>query len=138
MAQIHLDQPPPSVSADEIDGAPANPSGLDPSGAPAPDYTTDREVELLQVRRMTRAGALMIIAFQFAYLEWDLSVWRTLPSAAMAWHVGIITAGFIALGLALLDREWPARHFRALVFWTCVAEIAGMVRISELTGASAP
>jgi len=138
MAQIHPDQPPPSVSADEIDAAPTDPSGLAPSGAPAADYTTNREVELFQVQHMTRAGTLMIIAFQFAYLEWDLSVWRTLPHAAMAWHVGVITVGFVALSLALLDREWPARHFRALVFWTCVAEIAGMVRISQLTGASAP
>ena len=138
MAQIHPDQPPASISADKIDAALARADVLDPPVAPPSAYTTDREVELLQVQRMTRAGALMIIAFQFAYLGWELAVRPTLPAGAMAYHIGTIVVGFAPLGLTLLDRAWRAQHFRALVFWICAAEIAGMIRIGQLTGVSEP
>jgi len=87
---------------------------------------------------MTRVGALMIVAFQFAYLEWDLSIWRILPASLMFWHIANILVGFVALGLTLLNREWPAKHLRALTFWTSAAIIAGMTRISMLTGLSEP
>ncbi len=138
MAQIHPDQSRASVSANAIDAPPADANGPGASVGPSPAYAIDREVELLQVLRMTRAGALMIIAFQLAYLEWDLSVWPTLPAGVMAYHVGNILVGFVALGLTFLGRAWPARHLRALTFWTGAAVIAGMTRISQLTGASEP
>ncbi len=140
MAQIHPDGPESSISHHEIDPALTHANGLDINvePIPSPAYATNQELEDDRVIRMARAGALMIIAFQFAYLEWDLSVWPILPAGLMVCHVGNILVGFVALGLTFLDRSWPIRHWRAMAFWTCAAVIAGMTRISQITGVSEP
>ena len=103
---------------------------------PAPDYFDNQDLELNRVVRLARTGGLVIIASQFAYLAWDLSIWRVLPTGIMACHAGNILAGCIALALSFSDRSWLARHWRALAFWTCTAVIVGMTGISVITGAS--
>jgi PAS domain S-box-containing protein len=140
MAQIHPDEPHSSISRNEIDAALAQADDLDPivEPIPSPAYASDREDEVLRMLHMTRAGALMIIGFQIAYLEWDLSMWRILPANLMFWHVGNILVGFVALALTLLDHPWAVRHLRGLTFWTCAGVIAGMTRISLITGQSEP
>jgi two-component system, sensor histidine kinase and response regulator len=140
MAQIHPDESHSSIARSEIDATLAQPNGLDTAvEAPAPPAcANNQQLEDSRVLLIARSGALMIIALQFAYLEWDLSIWRILPAGLMGWHVGSILVGFVALGLTFFDRSWPARHWRAMAFWTCAATIAGIAGVSRITGASEP
>src|SRR5579859_5725509 len=101
MAQIHPNSLASSSARDEIDAAAVWAEGLDPTATtlPSPAGAINREDELLRLLRMARTGALMIIAFQFAYLEWDRAIWQTLPAGLMFWHVGNLLVGFVALSL---------------------------------------
>src|SRR5579863_242958 len=137
MAQTHPYKPLAAAARDEVAAA-ADLNGRVRPAPLSPAHSANREVELLRVLGMTRVGALMIIAFQLAYLGWDLSVWRTMRAGMMAWHVGNIAVGVVALGLTLIDREWPTRHLRALTFWTTTAVVVGMARLGILTGVSEP
>jgi two-component system sensor histidine kinase/response regulator len=140
MTQIHPAQSQRSVSDCEFEASAAAANGLDQTVAPFPSPTPTLNQELGNDHGflMARAGVLTILAFQFAYLEWDRSVWRTLPAGLMFWHMANILVGFVALGLILLNREWTAKHLRALTFWTCTGVIAGMAAISRITGMSEP
>jgi len=140
MAQIHPNEPQAPISHVEINSALAHANGLDTrfEPIPSPGYVPNHDLENDQLIRMARAGALIIIVFQFAYLAWDLSVWGILPAGLMVCHVGNILVGFIGLGLTFVDRPWPVRHFRAIAFWTCTVIIAGTTRITMITGVSEP
>jgi two-component system, sensor histidine kinase and response regulator len=140
MAQIHPNQPQTSISPGEINAALVHANGLDPGIEPLPSlaYVPNQDLESDRLIRMARAGALIIIVFQFAYLAWDMSVWRVLPVGLMACHLGNILVGFVGLGLTFMNRSWPVRHFRALAFGTCTAVIAGTTRIAMITGISEP
>ena len=87
---------------------------------------------------MARGAALIIIALQFAYLEWDRSIWRNLPANLMSWHVATIVVGFAVLGLTLLSPSCLVRHLRAITLWTCASIIAGDALIAQITGVSEP
>jgi two-component system sensor histidine kinase/response regulator len=98
------------------------------------DDSDDHEFQ--RMVRLARVGVLIIIAAQFAYLAWDLSVWRTLPDKILACHAGNILADCIVLSLTFADSSWLARRWRVLAFLSCSAVFAGMAAMSVITGKS--
>jgi PAS domain S-box-containing protein len=106
------------------------------ASTPLANYFDNEDLEFNRVVMIARTGALLVVACQFLYLGWDVSVCGLHSVRLMLCHGCNILVGCVALALTLSNRPWLAIHWRTLVFLICTVEIAGMARISIITGES--
>jgi hypothetical protein len=112
MVQIHSDAAGSPISRDGIDtlGDPVSDFDKQSEPRPSPLCVINQALQNARLIKMGRLSALILIAFQFAYLKADQSIWGILPTPLMIAHVCTILVGFATLSLTVFGRSWVSRH----------------------------
>jgi PAS domain S-box-containing protein len=109
-----------------------------PSSGTTAEVSPEDPSERLSVYKLLRAGAVLIILFQLAYLGFDIFLQPALVGpAVVAMHLLAILGGCAALGYTFarthVRMRWLHAQWRLTVFATCILVVGAMTALQLLT-----